>query len=75
MANSIIGSSNSGQNQTPATQGGLNPQMLQQLNTFKQTYKGNPKQAVMQMLQRGQITNPQLQQAMQMARQIQNLIK
>lgn len=72
MANSILG-----QNNAPAgaSTGGINPQMLQQLCEFKRNYAGNPKQAVMQMLQRGQITNPQLQQAMQMARQIQGLIK
>lgn len=68
MANSIIGS---GQ-QAPQN---INPQMLQQLSEFKRNYTGNPKQAVMQMLQRGQITTPQLQQAMQMAKQIQSLIK
>lgn len=49
--------------------------MLQQLVEFKRTYKGDPKQAVMQMLQQGKITNPQLQQAMQMAKQIQSMLK
>lgn len=69
MANSILG-----QGGQPASVG-VSPNMLQQLNEFKKTYTGNPKQAVMQMLQNGQITNPQLQQAMQMAKQIQNMIK
>lgn len=73
MANSILGSGNVRQQGAP--QNRFNPEMLQQLSEFKRTYTGNPKQAVMQMLQRGQITNPQLQQAMQMARQIQNMIK
>lgn len=72
MANSILGSG--GQSQ-PMNNGSVNPQMLQQLTEFKRNYKGNPKQAVMQMLQKGQITNPQLQQAMQMAKQIQAMIK
>ena len=70
MANSILGSG--GQQRSS---NGINPQMLQQLNEFRRTYTGNPKQAVMQMLQKGQITNPQLQQAMQMAKQIQTMIK
>lgn len=70
MANSILGSG--GQQQAS---NGINPNMLQQLNEFRRTYTGNPKQAVMQMLQKGQITNPQLQQAMQMAKQIQTMIK
>lgn len=69
MANSILGQGNQ-----PAS-AGVSSNMLQQLNEFKRTYTGNPKQAVMQMLQNGQITNPQLQQAMQMAKQIQNMIK
>lgn len=70
MANSILGP---GGQQKPSN--GINPQILQQLNEFRRTYTGNPKQAVMQMLQKGQITNPQLQQAMQMAKQIQTMIK
>lgn len=73
MANSILGSG--GQSQPPANNGGLNPNMLKQLVEFKRTYKGDPKQAVMQMLQQGRITNPQLQQAMQMAKQIQSMLK
>ena len=73
MANSILGSGNVRQQSAPQSR--FNPEMLQQLSEFKRNYTGNPKQAVMQMLQRGQITNPQLQQAMQMARQIQNMIK
>ena len=72
MANSILNSSGPTQ---PVGQSPINAQMLQQLSEFKKSYKGNPKQAVMQMLQRGQITNPQLQQAMQIAKQIQNMIK
>lgn len=70
MANSILGSGGPQQ-----ASNGINPQMLQQLSDFRRNYTGDPKQAVMQMLQRGQITNPQLQQAMQMAKQIQSMIK
>ena len=72
MSNSILGSTRQSAVQPMNS---INPQMLQQLTEIKGTYTGNPKQAVMQMLQRGQITNPQLQQAIQMARQIQTLIK
>ena len=67
MANSIIGRS------APSTNS--SPQLLQQITEFKRNYSGDPKQAVMQMLQQGQITNPQLQQAMQMAKQIQQMFK
>ena len=73
MANSILGSNTP--RSSSATPGGFNPSMLQQLTEFKRNYTGNPKQAVMQMLQQGKITNPQLQQAMQMAQQIQGMIK
>ena len=49
--------------------------LVQQIKRFGQTFQGNPKQAVMQMLNSGQITNPQLQQAMSIARQIQKSFK
>lgn len=67
MANSIISRS------APSTNS--SPQLLQQITEFKRNYSGDPKQAVMQMLQQGQITHPQLQQAMQMAKQIQQMFK
>lgn len=72
MGNSIL---NRGASQPTTAMSGINPQMLQQLQQFKNTFKGNPKQVVMNMLQQGKITNPQLQQAMQMARQIQGFLK
>ena len=73
MANSILGQQN-----TPAAQPnmGNNPvQMIQQIKNFGRNLRGDPKQMVMNMVKQGQITNPQLQQAMQMARQIQGMIK
>lgn len=63
MANSILGNMQS------------NANMIQQIMQFKNTFTGDPKQAVMNMLNSGKITNPQLQQAMQMAKQIRPLIK
>lgn len=47
-----------------------NAQLLQQFNQFKQTVKGDPRQLVMQMVQSGQVSQEQLNQAMQMARQL-----
>lgn len=73
MANSILGQQNA-----PAAQPnmGNNPvQMIQQIKNFGRNLQGDPKQMVMNMVRQGQITNPQLQQAMQMARQIQGMIK
>lgn len=49
--------------------------MVQQIKQFQQTFNGDPQAAVMQMLNSGQVNNAQLQQAMQMARQIGPLMK
>lgn len=67
MGNSILGNNN----------GSIMPnqEMIQRIRAFGQQYRGNPKQAVMQMLQSGQITNPQLQQVMQMANQFRGMFK
>ena len=50
-------------------------QMMQQFQQFRNSFQGNPQQMVQQMLQSGRITEAQLQQAMQMARQFQSLVK
>lgn len=71
MANSILGR-NVRPNPNPNPN---NQDMLQQFLQFKNTFRGDPKQMVMNMLANGQITNPQLQQVMQMARQFQGLLK
>lgn len=73
MANSILN-----QMQQPvmrSNNSAISPQMLQQLQQFKNTFRGNPKQQVMQMMQQGLRSNEQLQQAMNMARQVQSLLK
>lgn len=73
MANSILN-----QLQRPVMQSNnsaISPQMLQQLQQFKNTFRGNPKQQVMRMVQQGMRSNEQLQQAMNMARQFQGLLK
>lgn len=73
MANSILN-----QVQQPVMQSNnsaISTQMLQQLQQFKSTFRGNPKQQVMRMMQQGLRSNEQLQQAMNMARQFQGLLK
>ena len=70
MANNIL--QQLAQRQQPSVQNG---NMLQQLINFRKTFKGNPKQAVMSMLQSGQINNSQLQQAMEQAKQISKLLR
>ena len=69
MANNIL--QQLAQNQQPVQNGN----MLQQLVNFKKTYRGDPRQAVMQMLQSGQINNAQLQQAMEQAKQLSKLLR
>lgn len=73
MANSILGKNVP--NAQPNAQPNFNADMIQQFNQFKNSFRGDPKQMVMNMLANGQISNPQLQQAMQMARQFQGLLK
>lgn len=46
------------------------PPMLQQLMQFKNSFSGNPQEQVQQMLDSGRISQQQLNQAMQQARQI-----
>lgn len=66
--NSIFGSQ-------PPSGGNNMMQMVQQFNQFKNSFKGDPKQAVMRMLDSGQINNQQLQQAMQAAKQLKGILK
>ena len=49
--------------------------MMQQLINFRNTYKGDPRQTVMNMLQSGQINNAQLNQAIEQAKQISKLLR
>ena len=72
MANSILGGGLSPQ---PTGNSMLSPQMIQQFNQFKNTFRGNPKQQVMNMVHQGMRSNQQLQQAMNMAQQIQGLLR
>lgn len=67
MANSILGRTG-----VPSQQ---QSSMLQQFQQFRNSFRGNPQQMVQQMLQSGQINETQLQQAMQMARQFQHIVK
>lgn len=49
-------------------------QMMQQFNQFRQTFQGDPKQTVMNMVNSGRISQQQLNQAQQMARQFQQMM-
>ena len=59
--------------------GGMQPQnpmmnMMTQLNQFRQTFQGNPKQQVQQLLNSGRMSQEQFNQLSQMATQIQNMM-
>lgn len=59
----------------PGMGGGNNPmQMIQKFIEFKKKFRGNPQEEVQKMLQSGQITQQQLDQAQQMARQFQQML-
>lgn len=54
----------------------MNPmEMLSQLNRFKQTITGDPKEQVMNMVNSGQISQAQLNQAQQMATMLQKILE
>lgn len=57
--------------------GTANPmtQILQRFNSFKQTFRGDPKQQIQQMLNSGQVSQEQYNRAVQLAQQLQNMLK
>lgn len=50
-------------------------QMVRQLMQFKQSFKGDPRQQVQQMLNSGQVTQEQYNRAVQMANMLQQMFK
>lgn len=49
--------------------------MMQQFNQFKNTFQGDPRQTVMNMVNSGRISQQQLNMAQQMAQQFQGMLK
>lgn len=49
-------------------------QMMQKFNEFKSSFHGNPQQQIQQMLNSGQMSQAQLNQYVQMAKQIQQFM-
>ena len=49
--------------------------MMARLNEFRQTFNGDPKQQVQQLLNSGKMSQNQYNQLSQMATQIQNMLK
>ena len=52
----------------------INPQMIQRFLQFRQNFSGDPKTQIQQMLNSGQITQSQYNQAVQMAQQLQSML-
>ena len=75
MGNSILNRQINSTNVQQNHVNGASPNMLQQLNQFKQTFSGNPQQTVMNLMRQGVMSNEQFQQLSQMARQFQNLMR
>lgn len=49
--------------------------LVKQFQQFKQTFRGNPQQQVQQMLASGKISQEQYNNAVEMAKQLQSLLK
>ena len=68
--NSILGKNN---NNTPR---GSNPmEMLNQFKQFASSFKGDPKQEVVNLVQSGKMSQAQLQQLMGVAKQVGRFLK
>ena len=53
----------------------FNPNMLMQFLQFKNSFQGNPQQAVQQMLQSGQVSPERYQNAVNTAQQFMNMFR
>lgn len=62
-----------GGGQMPGPMGNF-AQMVQQFNQFKANFKGDPKAEVEKLMQSGKLTQQQLNQLQQMAKQFQSLM-
>lgn len=51
----------------------INPNMLMQFMNFRNSFQGNPQQMVQQMLNSGQVSPQQYQNAVQIAQQLQGM--
>lgn len=49
--------------------------LLQQFRQFQQNFHGDPRQQVQQLLNSGRVSQAQYNQAVQMAQQLQNMLK
>lgn len=73
MANSLFNSLGSGNSKLPGPFGNMQD-MMTKLNQFRQSFQGDPKQQVQQLLNSGKMSQSQYNQLSQMATQIQNML-
>jgi hypothetical protein len=52
----------------------INPQMIQRFMQFRQNFNGDPRAQIQQMLNSGQISQTQYDQAVRVAQQIQGML-
>lgn len=52
----------------------IDPMMMQRFMQFRQSFKGDPRQQIQQMLNSGQVTQEQYNNAVQMAQQLQRML-
>lgn len=52
----------------------INPQMIQKFMQFRQSFQGDPRAQIQQMLNSGQISQQQYNNAVQMAQQLQSML-
>lgn len=73
MANSLFNSLGGGNSRLPGPFGNIQD-MMGKLNQFRQSFQGDPKQQVQQLLNSGKMSQNQYNQLSQMATQIQNML-
>ena len=73
MANSVFKALGNSNPQLPGPFGNMQS-LISRLNQFKQSFQGNPKEQVQQLLNSGKMTQQQYNQLSQMATQIQNML-
>lgn len=73
MSNSVFNILGSNSQKLPGPFGNMQ-EMISRLNQFKQSFQGDPKQQVQQLLNSGQMTQEQYNQLSQMATQLQNML-
>lgn len=71
--NSLFNSLGGGNSQLPGPFGNMQ-QMMQKLNQFRQSFQGDPKEQVQQLLNSGKMSQEQYNKLSQMATQIQNML-